>query len=309
MNYELAIIGAGPAGYSAAIYAVRAGIKTIVFDKGIGGGLAAISPNIENYPGFESIPGMELAEKMKQHASKYTVINFSEEVKNITKIDDDGDGFIVETINDSYNVKAVLLCTGTEYRKLNVPGEAELTGRGVSYCATCDGFFFKGKKVAVIGGGNTAVVEAIYLKQIGCKEVNLIHRRDQLRAEKAYEVEAREKKIKIHFNKVVEKIMGSGKVESLLLKDTKTGEKTELNVDGVFISIGEVPQNNLAKKLGVKLDENGYIVVDREGRTNVNGVYAAGDITDGLRQVVTACAEGAIAALTSTEAVGKKYPY
>ena len=306
MNYELAIIGAGPAGYSAAIYAVRAGIKTIVFDKGIGGGLAAISPNIENYPGFDSITGMELAEKMKQHASKYTDIHFSEEVKNIAKTDD---GFIVETINDSYQVKAVLLCTGTEYRKLNVPGEAELTGRGVSYCATCDGFFFKGKKVAVIGGGNTAVVEAIYLKQIGCNEVNLIHRRDQLRAEKAYEDEAREKKIKIHFNKVVEKIIGSEKVESLLLKDTKTDEKTELKVDGVFISIGEVPQNDLAKKLGVKLDESGYIVIDKEGRTNVEGVYAAGDITDGLRQVVTACAEGAIAALTSTEAVGKKYPY
>ena len=306
MNYELAIVGAGPAGYSAAIYAVRAGIKTVVLDKGVGGGLAAISPNIENYPGFESISGMELAEKMKQHASRYTDIHFSEEVKSITK---SVDGFTVETINDSYNVKAVLLCTGTEYRKLNVPGEAELTGRGVSYCATCDGFFFKGKKVAVIGGGNTAVVEAIYLKQIGCNEVNLIHRRDQLRAEKAYEDEAREKKIKIHFNKVVEKIIGSKKVESLLLKDTKTGEKTELKVDGVFISIGEVPQNDLAKKLGVKLDENGYIVVDREGRTNVEGVYAAGDITDGLRQVVTACAEGAIAALTSTEAVGKKYPY
>ena len=306
MNYELAIVGAGPAGYSAAIYAVRAGIKTVVLDKGVGGGLAAISPNIENYPGFESISGMELAEKMKQHASRYTDIHFSEEVKSITK---SVDGFTVETINDSYNVKAVLLCTGTEYRKLNVPGEAELTGRGVSYCATCDGFFFKGKKVAVIGGGNTAVVEAIYLKQIGCNEVNLIHRRDQLRAEKAYEDEAREKKIKIHFNKVVEKIIGSKKVESLLLKDTKTGEKTELKVDGVFVSIGEVPQNDLAKKLGVKLDENGYIVVDREGRTNVEGVYAAGDITDGLRQVVTACAEGAIAALTSTEAVGKKYPY
>jgi len=306
MNYELAIIGAGPAGYSAAIYAVRAGIKTIVFDKGIGGGLAAISPNIENYPGFDSITGMELAEKMKQHASKYTDIHFSEEVKNIAKTDD---GFIVETINDSYQVKAVLLCTGTEYRKLNVPGEEELTGKGVSYCATCDGFFFKGKKVAVVGGGNTAVVEAIYLRQIGCEEVNLIHRRDQLRAEKAYEDEAREKKIKIHFNKVVEKIIGSEKVESLLLKDTKTDEKTELKVDGVFISIGEVPQNDLAKKLGVKLDESGYIVIDKEGRTNVEGVYAAGDITDGLRQVVTACAEGAIAALTSTEAVGKKYPY
>jgi len=306
MKYELAIVGAGPAGYSAAIYAVRAGIETVVFDKGIGGGLASVSPNIENYPGFESITGMELMEKMKQHASRYTNIHFSEEVENVIKSDN---GFVVKTINDSYNVKAVLLCTGTEYRKLNIPGEKELTGRGVSYCATCDGFFFKGKKVAVIGGGNTAVVEAIYLKQIGCKEVNLIHRRDQLRAERAYEKEAQEKKIKIHFNKVVEEIKGNGKVESLVLKDTKTDEKTKLAVDGVFISIGEVPQNSLARKLGVKLDEKGYVLVDKKGRTNVKGVYAAGDITNGLRQVVTACAEGAIAALTVTEVLGKKYPY
>lgn len=306
MNYELAIIGAGPAGYSAAIYAVRAGVKTVVFDKGVGGGLAAVSPNIENYPGFESISGMDLMEKMKQHASKYTDIHFNEEVKNIVKT---GDAFVVETTNDSYNVKAILLCTGTEYRKLGVPGEKELAGRGVSYCATCDGFFFKNKKVAVVGGGNTAVVEAVYLKQIGCKEVSLIHRRDRLRAEKAYEDEAREKKIKIHFNKVVEEIKGNGKVETLVLKDTTTGKKTELKVDGVFISIGEVPQNDLAKKLGVELDEKGYIVVDKEGRTNIKGVYAAGDVTDGLRQVVTACAEGAIAALTSTEVLGKKYPY
>jgi len=305
MDYELAVIGAGPAGYSAAIYAVRAGVKTIVFDKGIGGGLAAISPNIENYPGFESITGMELVEKMKQHASKYTKIHFNEEVKNITKSDDE---FIVETINGSYKVKAVLLCTGTEYRKLGVPGEEELQGKGVSYCATCDGFFFKGKRVAVVGGGNTAVVEAIYLKQIGCSEVNLIHRRDQLRAEKAYVDEAKEK-VKIHFNKVVERIKGENKVESLILVDIKTGEKTKIMVDGVFISVGEVPQNNLAKTLGVKLNNKGYIVVDREGRTNVKGVYAAGDITDGLRQVVTACAEGAIAALSTTEVIGKKYPY
>jgi len=306
MDYELAIIGAGPAGYSAAIYAVRSGVKTIVFDKGMGGGLAAISPNIENYPGFESITGMELVEKMKQHASKYTDIHFNEEVKNIIKSNDE---FIVETTSGSCKVKAVILCTGTEYRKLYVPGEEELQGRGVSYCATCDGFFFKDKRVAVVGGGNTALIEAIYLRQIGCKEVNLIHRRDKLRAEKAYVDEAREKKIKIHFNKVVEKIEGEGKVEMLVLSDTKTGEKTELKVDGVFISVGEKPQNSLAEKLGVKLDEKGYVVVDREGRTNVKGVYAAGDITDGLRQVVTACAEGAVASLTATGVLGKKYPY
>jgi len=306
MDYELAIIGAGPAGYSAVIYAVRAGIKTILFDKGFGGGLAAVSPNIENYPGFESIPGMELVEKMKKHASKYTGINFGEEVKNISKTNNE---FKIETDKSNYIVKAVLLCMGTEYRKLGVPGEQELQGKGVSYCATCDGFFFKGKKVAVVGGGNSALIEAIFLKQIGCEEVYLIHRRDQLRAEQAYEEEARRKKVQILFNKTVEKIKGEQKVASLDLKDTASDKKSKLEVDGAFISIGELPQNTLAKELGVKLDERGFIITDKQQRTNIKGVYAAGDITGGLRQVITACAEGAVAALSSTEAVGKKYPY
>ncbi|UCD13981.1 MAG: thioredoxin-disulfide reductase [Thermoplasmatales archaeon] len=306
MDYELAIIGAGPAGYSAGIYAVRSGIKTVVIDKSIGGGLANVSPKIENYAGFESIPGMELMEKMKQHASKYADIHFNEEVKKIEK---NNDTFTIETSEKTYIVKAVLLCMGTEYQKLNAPGEKELQGKGVSYCATCDGFFFKGKKVAVIGGGNSALIEAIFLKQIGCEEVYLIHRRDQLRAEKVYEDEAQAKQVQMMINKVVEKIYGKQKVEHLDLKDTMNGEKLTLNVDGVFISIGEMPQNELAKSLGVKLDERGYVVTDKQQRTNVKGVYAAGDITGGLRQVITACAEGAVAALSSTEVLGKKYPY
>ena len=306
MDYEIAIIGAGPAGYTAAIYAIRAGLKIIVLDKGLGGGLAAVSPNIENYPGFESISGMELVEKMKQHASKYTKINFGEEVKNISQ---KKDFFTVETDKKSYDVKAIILCLGTEYRKLNAPGEKELAGKGVSYCATCDGFFFKDKKVAVVGGGNSALIEAIYLKQIGCKEVYLIHRRDQLRAEKTYQDEAVEKGIQIIYNTHVESINGRDKVEFLKLHDVNTDKKTDLTFDGVFISIGEEPQSKLAKELGVKLDEKGFIIADKKGRTNVKGVYAAGDITGGLRQVVTACAEGANAALASTESVGKKYPY
>jgi len=306
MDYELAIIGAGPAGYSAGIYAVRAGIKTVLFDKGFGGGLAAVSPNIENYPGFESIAGMELVEKMKKHASKYTKINFGEEVQNISKIKDE---FKIETDKKNYTVKAILLCMGTEYRKIGVPGEEELQGKGVSYCATCDGFFFKNKKVAVIGGGNSALIEAIYLKQIGCEKVYLIHRRDQLRAEKAYQEEAVEKGVKIVYQTHVESIIGKDKVESLELHNVKTDKISQLPVDGVFVSIGEEPQNTLAKKLGVKLDEKGFVIVDKKQKTNIKGVYAAGDITGGLRQVVTACAEGAIAALSSTEAVGKKYPY
>ncbi len=306
MDYELAIIGAGPAGYSAAIYAVRAGIQTLVLEKGVGGGLAASSPNIENYAGFESIKGIDLAEKMKQHASKYIDINFNEEVQNISKKDDI---FQIKTNKKIYNVKAIILCMGTDYRKLNAPGEKELTGKGVSYCATCDGFFFKDKKVAVVGGGNSALIEAIYLKQIGCREVTLIHRRDQLRAEKAYEEEAIQKGVKIVYNTHVESIKGDQKVEYLELHDVNSDKITKFPIDGVFISIGEKPQNILAKDLGVKLDEKGFVIVDKQQRTNVKGVYAAGDITGGLRQVITACAEGAVAALSSTEVLGKQYPY
>jgi len=306
MDYELAVIGAGPAGYSAGIYAGRSGIKTVIFDKSGGGGLAMLSPNIENYACFESISGTELMEKMKQHASKYADIHFYEEVNKITK---SKEILNIETSEGKYAVGAVLFSTGTEHRKLVVPGEVELQGKGVSYCATCDGFFFKGKKVSVIGGGNSALIEAIFLNQIGCKEVYLIHRRDELRAEKAYEDDARGKQVQILFNKIVEKINGEEKVESLDLKDTVNNKKSKLEVDGVFISIGEIPQNELAKKLDVKLDKKGYINTDDQQRTSVKGVYAAGDITGGLCQVITACAEGAIAALASTEVLGKKYPY
>ena len=306
MDCELAIIGAGPAGYSAGIYAGRSGIKAILFDKAGGGGLALFSPNIENYAGFESISGMDLMEKMQKHARTYAEIRGLEEVKNIEKTND---LFTIETDQKKYTAKAVLLCMGSEYRKLNIPGEQEFTGRGVSYCATCDGNFFKGKKVAVIGGGNSAVIEAIFLKQIGCKEVHVIHRRDQLRAEKAYQEEAEKKQVHIIFDTHVESIHGKDQVDYLLVHNVKTGKKTEFKVEGVFISIGEEPQTMLAKQLKVKLDDKGYVVVDRQQRTNMKGVYAAGDITGGLRQVITACAEGAIAALTATEVLGKQYPY
>jgi thioredoxin reductase (NADPH) len=306
MEYELAIIGGGAAGYTAGIYAVRSGIKTVIFEKSFGGGLANVSPKIENFPGFESISGMDLMDKMKRHASNYADIHFNEEVNKIEKLKDK---FKIVTDKETYNIKAIILCTGTDYRKLNAPGEKELTGKGVSYCATCDGFFFKGKKVAVVGGGNTALIESIFLKQIGCEEVFVIHRRETLRAEDAYKNEAVEKGVKIIYDTHVESINGDQNVTNLQLNNVKTGDKSNLEVDGVFISIGEEPQNHFAKELGVKLDERGFIIVDKKQRTNIKGVFAAGDITGGLRQVVTACAEGAIAALSSTEVLGKQYPY
>jgi len=304
-DYDVAIIGAGAAGYSAAIYAGRSGARTVVFDKGMGGGLTSEADDIENYPGFKKIKGPELMEKMKEHASEYAEMHFLEEVKDM-KVREDG--IEVITSKKSYFIGAVILCTGTEHRKLNVKGEEEFRGRGVSYCATCDGPFFVGKDVAVIGGGNTAISEAIYLKDIGCN-VKVIHRRDKLRAEKILEDEAKEKGIEFIWNSFVEEIYGNNAVNGLKIRNVKTGEIGDIKVDGVFVSIGEEPNNELAKKIGVELDENGYIKVDRMQRTNIKRVYAAGDITGGIRQIVTACGEGATAALASLEVIGMRNPF
>ena len=304
-DYDIAIIGAGAAGYSAAIYAGRSGAMAAVFDKGMGGGLTGEADDIENYPGFKKIKGPELMEKMKDHASQYAEMHFLEEVKDLVVKED---GVEVITPKKKYWVGAVILCTGTEHRKLGVKGEEEFRGRGVSYCATCDGPFFVGKKVAVVGGGNTAISEAIYLKDIGC-DVSVIHRRDKLRAEKILEDEAKEKGINFIWNSVVEEIFGEDMVKGVRIKNVKTGEIKEINFDGIFVSIGEEPNNELAKKIGAKLDEKGYVIVDRFQRTSVKRVYAAGDITDGIRQIVTACGEGATAALAALEVIGKRNPF
>jgi len=305
MDVELAIIGAGSAGYSAGIYAGRSGIDAVIFDKGMGGGLTMEAPKIENYPAFKSISGMELMEKMKEHAQEYVKFNFYEEVLELKK---EKDGIKVKTSKKEYDAGAVIIATGTEHKKLNVKGEKELQGKGVSYCATCDGFFFKDKDMVVVGGGSSAVIEAIFLKQIGCN-VSIVHRRDELRAEKALEDEAVEKGIEIIWNSVVEEIIGKDKVEEVKLKNVKDGKIKTKKVDGIFISIGEVPQSVIAEKLGVKTDENGYIITDAMQRTNVARVYAAGDVTGGIRQIITACAQGARAALASTEVLGKRSPY
>jgi len=307
MDYELAIIGAGSAGYSAGIYAVRAGIKTVLFDKGNGGGLAAVAPNIENYAGFQSIAGADLMEKMKEHAKQYVDFHEYEEITSIKK----KSGFFILTTADekTYQVGAVVIATGTEHRPLDAKGVKEYEGRGISYCATCDGFFFKDKTVCVIGGGNSALIESLYLKQIGCKNVYLIHRRNQLRAEETYENDAKNVGIEFLLNSIVYEVKGDQTVKSIVLKHVETGDLRTVETDGIFVSIGVIPQNDLAKQLDVDLDEWGNIKVDSQMRTSVNGIYAAGDITGGLRQVIAAAAEGAHAALTSTEALGKQYPY
>ena len=295
MTYDLAVIGAGPAGLTAGIYAARSGLSTFILERATAGGLANDAWSIENYPGFDSIEGMELMDQMKTHALKYVNI-LPEEVKKI-EIDKN---MVLYTNENSYKSDAVILATGSFHKKLSIPGEAEFIGRGVSYCAACDGFFFKGRKILVVGGGNTAATEAIYLQDIGC-DVTLVHRRDKLRAEKSLQKRLISSGVKIIWNSVLEEIRGKTLVKSVLIHDLREDVFHELDFEGVFVLIGESPNNTLANAVGVKLDKQGYIITDKKQRTNLPRIYAAGDVTGGVRQIVVACAEGAIAALSAYE--------
>jgi thioredoxin reductase (NADPH) len=302
-EYELLIIGGGPAGLSTGIYAARAGLSAVILDKGVTGGMAATSPWIENYPGFKGISGMKLMEKMREHAEVNLEIK---QGADVIAIEEAGDRFSVTVGKETMICRALVFATGATYRRLGIPGETELTGRGVSYCATCDGAFFKDRKVYVVGGGNNGATEALHLKHIG-SDVTLIHRGDTLRAEQYLQDQMAKEGIKLLLNSTVEKIMGEDKVESVVVKCKVDGTTEQLGIDGLFISIGEEPNVALAKQLGVKLADNGYIATDRSMRTNIKKTYAAGDVTGGLRQVVTACAEGAIAAMSAYEDI--KTPY
>mgnify|MGYP000150214415 FL=1 len=294
MLYDLTVVGGGPAGLSAAIYAVRSGLNTLLLEKGLCGGLLNEIPQIENYPAFKSISGMELASKLKEHASEYAEIRELEEVLSIMR---KGENFVVKTEKGEYETRAVALCTGSRKRKLGVEGEEKFLGKGVSYCATCDGFFFKNKRVLVVGGGNSAVTEALFLKNIGCN-VTLVHRRDTLRAEKYLQMRLL-KEIPVRWNAEVRRIEGEEHVQRVVIYDKKRQREEEVECDAVFIAIGEEPNSELASKLGVALDPDKYILTDKHQRTNVQRVYAAGDVAGGLRQVVVACAEGAVAAISA----------
>jgi thioredoxin reductase (NADPH) len=301
---DLVIIGAGPAGLTAAIYAERSGLKSIVLEKANIGGQVAITPVVENYPAFTRIGGKTLMDMMAQQAINYTDIRQGEEVVDIGKTDG---LFEVSTTRTRYTAKALLLTTGAESRKLGVPGETEFQGKGVSYCAACDGYFFKdGKKVIVVGGGNTAATEALYLRNIGV-DVTLVHRRDELRAEQFLRQSLADNKIPIIWSTVVKEIKGDRLVSEAVLENTADGSVKSMKIDGVFVAIGYVPNNELAKKLGVETDEEGYVRIDKAHRTNVKGVYAAGDITGGLKQIVTAVGQGAVAAMTAFEDIAHPY--
>lgn len=296
--YDIIVIGAGPAGLNAAIYAKRAGLSVIILEKMGAGGAITKSWEVENYLGFPNIKGAELAEKFAEHGAKYAEIRSFEEIEKIEKRK--SGAFVVKSSGGEYEGRAIIMATGSSYKKLDVPGESKLSGKGVSYCATCDGYFFRKKKVAVVGGGNTALTDAAYLHDVGC-DVVMIHRRNEFRAEKAVQQKIFDRKIKVLWDSVALEIKGGSKVSGLRLKNVKTGAESDLAVDGVFVAVGEVPQNETAKMLGVELAETGYVKTDRRQRTNVPFVYAAGDITGEMKQLIVAAAHGAIAATSAWE--------
>ncbi len=301
---DLVIVGAGPAGLTAAIYAERSGLKSVILEKSNIGGQVSITPVVENYPGFTRIGGKTLMDMMAQQAVNYTDIREGEEVIEIRRTDS---RFEVITNRMKYTAKAVLLTTGAESKKLDVPGEKEFQGRGVSYCAACDGYFFKdGKKVIVVGGGNTAATEALYLKNIGV-DVSIVHRRDELRAEMFLRKSLEDSRVPILWNTVVKEILGDKLVKAVTLEGLEDRSVKNIPVDGVFIAIGYVPNNELASRLGIEVDREGYLKVDSRHRTNVPGIYAAGDITGGIKQIVTAVSQGAVAAMTIFEDIAHPY--
>ena len=301
---DLVIVGAGPAGLTAAIYAERSGLNTVVLEKNNIGGQVAITPVVENYPGFTRIGGKTLMDMMAQQAIQYTEIHEGEEVLDALKR---GERFEIKTNRATYKAKAILIASGAESKKLDVPGEREFQGKGVSYCASCDGYFFKdGKKVIVVGGGNTAATEALYLKNIGV-DVTIVHRRDKLRAELFLQESLATNHIPVLWNSLVKEIKGEKFVTHVVIEDMSGKTTKTLPVDGIFIAIGYVPANNLATKLGIETDEEGYLKVDEGHRTNVKGIYAAGDITGGFKQIVTAVGQGSLAATTIFEDISSPY--
>lgn len=290
--YDTIIIGAGPAGLSAGIYARRGGLKTVIIEKQSVGGQAQTAADIQNYPGIPSTSGFDLCYAMMNQCTTFgadfvfdtiSQINLVGEIKKVTL----ASGVEIEG-------KTVIIASGASARKLGVENENEFVGKGVSYCATCDGAFFKGKTVAVIGGGNTAAEDALYLEKLA-KKVYLVHRRDALRADKILCDRLEKSGVSIIWDSVVESLSGETKIAQVTLKNVKSGNLTPLSVDGVFVAIGEIPNSQLFD--GVEKTPSGYIVTNDVMRTNIDGVYAVGDVREkSLRQVVTACADGAIAA-------------
>lgn len=301
--YDLIIIGSGPAGLAASIYAARAELNAVMIEQNyVAGGQIINTYEIDNYPGFENISGMDLAQKMQEHAEK-----LGAKTVNATVEDLDLTGDIKKVITDdgTYKAKTVIIASGADHSKLGVTGEDRLGGRGVSYCATCDGAFYRGKDVAVVGGGNTAVEDAIFLAR-GSRKVYVVHRRDQLRATKVLQDRLLSlPNVEMVWNSNLKSVNGDQKVSSITVTNKLDGSEREIPVDGCFIAVGIVPQAAFAKN-HLETDEKGYIVADENGTTSVPGVFAAGDVrTKQLRQVVTAVADGANAATSAEKYLSK----
>lgn len=296
IDVDVAIVGGGPAGLAAGIYTVRSGLKTAVIERGPLGGQVATTPVVENYPGFARVPGKALVDIVVSHALEYVQIFQGEEVLEIQP----GDPVTVLTSRRRFKAKTVILATGANYKRLGIPGEMRLAGRGVSYCATCDGTLFKGKRVVVVGGGNSAVTEALYLHNINVP-VTLIHRRDALRAQEHLTRNISSNHIPVLWNTELKEIRGKERVEEAVLVDNRTGKTGVIPIDGVFIAIGYNPAVDLAVKTGVELNEEGFIKHDAHHRTNIPRIYSAGDVEGGFRQIVTAMGQGTEAALSVFE--------
>lgn len=292
--YDVIIAGAGPAGMTAAVYTSRANLDTLMLERGIPGGQMANTEDVENYPGFESILGPDLSNKMFEHAKKFGAEYAYGDIKEII------DGKEYKTViagSKEYKTRTLIITTGAQYKKLGVPGEEELSGRGVSYCAVCDGAFFKNKELMVIGGGDSAVEEGVYLTRFASK-VTIVHRRDELRAQKILQDRAFDNdKVDFIWNTIVKQINEKeGKVGSLILLNKETGEEYEHEADGTFIYIGMIPLSEPFKSLGIT-NEEGYIPTNEQMETSIPGIFAAGDIREKeLRQIVTATGDGSIAA-------------
>ncbi|MCB5295430.1 MAG: thioredoxin-disulfide reductase [Candidatus Cloacimonetes bacterium] len=305
MRYDVIIIGGGPAGLSAAVYSARGGLKTAVFEKGMIGGQINVTEDVENYPGFEKpLSGFELTSKMQAQAERFGANIIEEE---IIALGMEGLCKVIETDSGKYRAKSVIICTGAHPRRLNVPGEERFTGRGVSYCATCDGALYRDKVVAVVGGGDSAIEEGIFLTRFASKVI-VVHRRDELRAQKIIQERAfANPKMEFVWNSVIQEIHGDTKVSKLEIVNRLTKEITMMPVDGLFIYVGILPNNDLLESR-IELDSAGFVLTDEYMHTNVPGIYAAGDIRHTvLRQVVTATSDGAIAAWSAEKWIIENY--
>ncbi len=305
-NWDVIIIGAGSAGLAAGIYTVRSGLKTLILDEKLAGGTISDAPTVVNYPGFAEISGGELAEKMTNHAKKLGVI--IHDIEPVTAIDLAGEKRLVTTIRTTYEAKAVIISQGSHYKEIGAKGEKEFRGKGVSYCGVCDGPFFRGKKVVVVGGGNSACITTLYLSDLA-GQVTVIHRRQAFRAEETLVSDITSKgNVNILWNTEIQEIKGDKQVRTVTIIDNTTQKTTEMEVDAVFVQVGEAPNSQIAQASGIETDEYGYIKIDIRQHTNIAGVFAAGDVSNHpVKQVGTAVGQGITAALEAYSYIRQPY--